>query len=87
MSCLLCEDSGWVCENHPDQPFTGTHACSCGGAGMPCPKCNPSSEDEAPRLPKWFEPDPVTGDSKLPAETLTFGPCGYLSGYLSCYRR
>jgi hypothetical protein len=25
MTCLLCEDTGWVCENHPDQPFTGPH--------------------------------------------------------------
>jgi hypothetical protein len=24
---------------------------------MPCPKCNPSSEDEPPRLPKGFKPD------------------------------
>jgi hypothetical protein len=23
-----------------------------GGAGMPCPNCNPSSEDKPPRLPK-----------------------------------
>jgi hypothetical protein len=21
MECLLCEDTGWVCENHPDQPW------------------------------------------------------------------
>jgi len=24
--CLLCEDEGWVCENHPDQPFDPTLA-------------------------------------------------------------
>jgi hypothetical protein len=58
MPCLNCEDEGWVCETHPDQPFSGPHACRCGGAGMPCPKCNPSSgEDEPPRLPRGFEPD------------------------------
>jgi hypothetical protein len=56
--CLLCDDDGWVCETHSDQPFSGPHACRCGGAGMPCPQCNPSSEDEPPRLPKGFEPDP-----------------------------
>jgi hypothetical protein len=22
MKCLLCEDCGWVCENHPDQALT-----------------------------------------------------------------
>ena len=61
MDCLLCEDTGWVCENHPDQPFAGPHACRCGGAGMPCPKCNPSNQDKPPRLPKGFEP------ARLPA--------------------
>jgi hypothetical protein len=34
MKCLCCEDTGWVCENHPDQPWEGPHACSCGGAWM-----------------------------------------------------
>jgi hypothetical protein len=34
MKCLVCEDTGWVCENHPDQPWEGPHACQCGGAGM-----------------------------------------------------
>jgi hypothetical protein len=56
MKCLLCEDTGWVCENHLDQPWEGPHTCSCGGAGMPCAKCNPSSEDKPPRLPKGSSP-------------------------------
>jgi hypothetical protein len=42
MQCALREDTGWVCENHPDTPWDGDHACSCGGAGAPCPRCNPS---------------------------------------------
>jgi hypothetical protein len=56
--CLFCEDEGWVCEYHSDQPFGGPHACRCGGAGMPCPNYNLSSRDEPPRLPKGFKPDP-----------------------------
>jgi hypothetical protein len=24
--CLLCEDTGWVFEAHPDQPWEGAHA-------------------------------------------------------------
>jgi hypothetical protein len=24
--CLICEDEGWVCETHPDQPFAEPHA-------------------------------------------------------------
>ena len=51
MKCALCEDTGWVCENHPDTPWSGEHACSCGGAGMPCSKCNPSDADHPPRPP------------------------------------
>lgn len=43
--CLLCDDMGWVCENHPDQPWEGPHACTCGRAGMPCPECNHSEDD------------------------------------------
>ncbi len=53
MKCLLCEDTGWVCENHPDQPWQGP----CGGAGAPCPRCNAATADEPPRLPKGFEPN------------------------------
>jgi len=45
MKCALCEATGWVCENHSDTPWEGEHACKCGGAGMPCPKCNPSDLD------------------------------------------
>jgi hypothetical protein len=35
-----------MCENHPDQPFNGVHACNCGAAGTPCPVCHPSTPDE-----------------------------------------
>src|SRR5258706_14852208 len=31
MICSVCEDCGWVCENHPDKPWEGEHACTCGG--------------------------------------------------------
>jgi hypothetical protein len=54
MKCARCEDSGWVCENHPQRPWQGEHACECGGAGMPCPRCN---EDDPPRLPSGFVDD------------------------------
>jgi hypothetical protein len=54
MKCSLCEDSGWVCESHPEKPWDGEHACRCGGAGMPCPNCNPADERTAPRPPKGF---------------------------------
>jgi hypothetical protein len=33
MACLLCDDTGWVCEVHPDQPWDGPHGCAFGGAG------------------------------------------------------
>jgi hypothetical protein len=57
MKCLLCEDCGWVCENHPDRPFEGEHACTCSGAGAPCSNCNPTSESNAPRRPDGFKTD------------------------------
>jgi hypothetical protein len=48
MTCGLCEDTGWVCENHPEEPWDGDHACGCGAAGMPCVRCNPSDLDNPP---------------------------------------
>jgi hypothetical protein len=48
MKCSLCEDCGWVCESHPDRPWEGEHACTCSGAGEPCPRCNVPEKDEAP---------------------------------------
>ena len=57
MKCIPCDDTGWVCENHPDQPWEGPHACTCGGAGAPCRRCNPATAIEPPPLPNWFRPD------------------------------
>jgi hypothetical protein len=57
MKCALCEDCGWVCEAHPDRPWEGKDACTCGGAGAPCPSCNAPENGEAPRLPKDFRTD------------------------------
>jgi hypothetical protein len=54
-TCSRCEDSGWVCEDHPERPWDGPHACGCGGAGAPCPDCNASSDD--PRPPAGFKPE------------------------------
>jgi hypothetical protein len=49
--CARCQDVAWVCENHPDRPWSKTkpNGCEC-GAGKPCPDCNRSDgEDDAPR--------------------------------------
>jgi hypothetical protein len=55
MKCVLCADTGWVCENHPRLPWGGRHGCNCGGAGMPCPPCNTVDEGAEPRLPEGFK--------------------------------
>ncbi|WP_027578501.1 hypothetical protein [Bradyrhizobium sp. Ai1a-2] len=52
--CARCGNCRWVCENHPGKPWLGDHACNCGGAGMPCPFCNHSDEDNEPELPEGF---------------------------------
>ena len=40
MRCEVCDNTGWVCENHADRPSDcggdSKRACTCGGAGMPC---------------------------------------------------
>src|SRR5260370_2008917 len=33
MKCSVCEDCGWVCENHPYLPWQGEHAFKAGRAG------------------------------------------------------
>jgi hypothetical protein len=40
--CNKCNDTKWVCENHPDQE---AHECKyCGGAGMRCECTKKASE-------------------------------------------
>ena len=56
MACDLCDDTGWVCEDHGDRPLKAdsnrADACSF-GAGRPCPRCNRDSRhvNLVPRLP------------------------------------
>jgi hypothetical protein len=58
VDCLHCDNTGWVCEAHQDQPGMARTLAAAAAPGMPCPKCNPSSRDhKPPRLPKGFEPD------------------------------
>ena len=52
MTCLLCEDEGWVCEDRRDKPWHNREGgCTC-GAGDPCPGCNelagPEIRDQIP---------------------------------------
>ncbi|WP_025036151.1 hypothetical protein [Bradyrhizobium sp. DOA9] len=54
MTCTRCDDTNWVCENHPDRPWDGPKACGCGGAGALCPACNVPGEGELPRMPEGF---------------------------------
>jgi hypothetical protein len=57
MKCLVCEETGWVCENNPQRPWDGPRAWPCGGAGMPCRGCNPIDEGTLLRLPSGFTDD------------------------------
>jgi hypothetical protein len=55
--CATCDNGRWVCENHPDRPWLGDRACTCGGAGMPCPICNRTERvdpDDLPDMPEGF---------------------------------
>jgi hypothetical protein len=55
INCANCDSTGWVCEDHRSKPWHGPRACGCGGAGVPCPKCNVANADNPPRLPADFE--------------------------------
>jgi hypothetical protein len=54
MRCAHCDNKRWVCENHPDRPWEGVNACTCGGAGMPCLACN---SEQARRPPTGMKTD------------------------------
>lgn len=51
--CDLCDNTGWVCENHPDRPWREfserADACDC-GAGEPCAVCNRTDADTPPDM-------------------------------------
>jgi hypothetical protein len=60
--CARCGNGRWVCENHPERPFLGDRACTCGGAGAPCPSCNQTDPDDLndlPDMPEGFVVDKV----------------------------
>jgi hypothetical protein len=48
----------WIREFHVDKPWgeesTREDAYHCGGAGMPCPACNPSDREHEPKMPEGF---------------------------------
>lgn len=57
--CHVCDDTGWVCEDHPDRPsdcVPVARSCTCGGAGKPCPVCNTPAAGERPRMGPDFVP-------------------------------
>jgi hypothetical protein len=59
--CTQCRNARWVCENHPIAPWGDVEGgCSCGAAGMPCPKCNASDGLEPPEMPPGFAEDDGT---------------------------
>lgn len=54
MKCLTCDDTGHVCENHPDKQWPDD--CEC-GAGMPCPNCcDPIPQDGLHDIEEAFRP-------------------------------
>jgi hypothetical protein len=53
--CEACDDTGWVCENHPNRPASCAGSkrwdvCEC-GPGAPCLCCNTDGKiDERPDM-------------------------------------
>jgi hypothetical protein len=55
--CIACDNTGWVCEDHPDRPAdcgNSPRACACGAAGGPCLVCNGRTPGGRRRLPSGF---------------------------------
>jgi hypothetical protein len=53
MNCPVCHGARWVCEDHPDRPWSD--GCACGGAGAPCPACNISDFAQKPQMPEGYQ--------------------------------
>lgn len=51
--CAVCTGHGWVCEFHPDKPWSGLmpkeFVRCCDGAGAPCDACNPCDKLNPPK--------------------------------------
>jgi hypothetical protein len=48
--CKRCLDIGWVCETHPERPWSENIVCGCMcGAGAPCQDCNDLADGGQPR--------------------------------------
>jgi hypothetical protein len=59
MPCKVCDNTGWVCEEHPGRPSDcggSKRGCTCGAAGIPCPNCNEPAPGERPRMPAGLMP-------------------------------
>jgi len=55
LSCPRCQDTGWICEQHPDKPFGHDR---CMGPGDPCSACNSAGcEASPPRYPAALQAD------------------------------
>jgi hypothetical protein len=67
--CNICRGGRWVCEDHPDKPWDGAsdapEACHCGGAGAPCPACNPSDSEHPPEMPEGYKSIQDAGTDEL----------------------
>jgi hypothetical protein len=59
MACLVCDNSGWVCEEHPDHPWRGTSlrtdAHDCVHVGMPYEFCDPCGGIDEPHLSEQID--------------------------------
>jgi hypothetical protein len=47
-NCRVCFGLGWVCENHPEEPWDKDLGCAC-GAGIPC-ECNDSDPPDTSEM-------------------------------------
>src|ERR1700745_625026 len=78
IECSLCDSTGWVCEDHRNLPWgdasSRPDACNCGGAGAPCPACNPCDREHPPRLPDGYRSFLKTwGGSNMFCESVPLG--------------
>lgn len=74
MRCPTCHGLRWTCEDHPELPQNHD---GCGGAGVPCPRCN---VEEPPRLPGGWTS--VARVAEAPGFAINCPECGAATDYM-----
>ena len=71
-NCPICKGLGWVCENHPELPWSDETGCQC-GAGMTC-QCNRTEGHEEPDVTQLLDGNDIEVERQNNADAYDHNP-------------